>query len=122
MRAALFLKQVGPAVAVACAVLAAAGAILFWRRMGVKARVGAVALAMIAMAAAWFGRVNVYEKMFHPIDAPKFEAAEQAQMDGDDMVIAVAMGRERRAYPVRWVAYHHIVNDTLGGEPIVATY
>jgi hypothetical protein len=28
----------------------------------------------------------------------------------------------RRAYPIREMAYHHLVNDAPAGEPIVATY
>jgi Protein of unknown function (DUF3179) len=27
-----------------------------------------------------------------------------------------------RAYPIRQMGYHHVVNDTLGGVPIIATY
>jgi hypothetical protein len=26
------------------------------------------------------------------------------------------------AYPVRQIAYHHLVEDSVGGVPIVATY
>jgi hypothetical protein len=38
------------------------------------------------------------------------------------MVLAVERGGERVAYPVRLMAYHHVVADTVGGVPIVATY
>ncbi len=38
------------------------------------------------------------------------------------MVMAVHLGGEARAYPIRIVSYHHIVNDVVGGLPIVATY
>ncbi len=67
-------------------------------------------------------RVNVYEIMFHPIDSPRFESAEKAGIDSGDMVMAVEVNGARRAYPIREMAYHHVVNDVLGGEPIVATY
>jgi len=39
-----------------------------------------------------------------------------------DMVIAVSQGGEGRAYPIREMGYHHIVNDRLHGLPIVVTY
>ena len=29
---------------------------------------------------------------------------------------------ERVAYPVRLMGYHHLVADTVGGVPLVATY
>jgi hypothetical protein len=38
------------------------------------------------------------------------------------MVLAVRSGAQARAYPIRAMAYHHLVNDTLGGVPLVATY
>jgi hypothetical protein len=38
------------------------------------------------------------------------------------MVIAVNVQGEARAYPIREMAYHHIVNDVVAGQPIVSTY
>jgi len=39
-----------------------------------------------------------------------------------DRVIGVALGGEARAYPLRVLAWHEIVNDTLAGRPIAITY
>ncbi len=39
-----------------------------------------------------------------------------------DRVVALRVGDEARAYPVDVLAWHQVVNDTLGGEPIVVTY
>jgi hypothetical protein len=66
--------------------------------------------------------VNVFEKMFHPVQKPQFLGSDQAKVDADDMVMVASVGRESHAYPIRIMGYHHIVNDTLAGEPIVATY
>jgi hypothetical protein len=71
---------------------------------------------------AWLSRINVYELMFHPNEHPSFSAASESKLDGDEKVIAVSAGGVARAYPIRIVSYHHIVNDLLGGVPIVATY
>jgi hypothetical protein len=38
------------------------------------------------------------------------------------MVMAVRIGREARAYPIVQMAYHHILNDTVGEVPIAVTY
>jgi hypothetical protein len=43
-------------------------------------------------------------------------------MTDDDRVLAVNIGNESVAYPIRLMAYHHLVGDTVGGTPIVATY
>ncbi len=40
----------------------------------------------------------------------------------NDMVIAVTLGGESRAYGIREMGYHHIVNDQLHQAPIVVTY
>jgi hypothetical protein len=40
----------------------------------------------------------------------------------DDMVLGMEANAESAAYPVRQMAYHHLVNDTVGGVPVVATY
>ncbi len=38
-----------------------------------------------------------------------------AAVDKDDMVLAVQINSESRAYPIREMAYHHVVNDTVSG-------
>lgn len=74
------------------------------------------------MAFALLCRVNVYEKMFHPLDRPSFEPALTSKLGATERVIAVKVNGEARAYPIRIVSYHHIVNDFVAGIPIVATY
>jgi hypothetical protein len=39
-----------------------------------------------------------------------------------DTVIGVVAGSASRAYPLRLLVWHEIVNDTVGGVPIVVTY
>ena len=59
---------------------------------------------------------------YHYGGEPKFLAANLATIDAKDMVIAVTLGGESRAYPIREMGYHHIVNDRLRGLPLVVTY
>jgi hypothetical protein len=66
--------------------------------------------------------VNVYDLMFRPLGRPEFLSASEAKIDPDDMVVAVRIGSDSRAYPIREMSYHHLVNDTVGGTPIIATY
>jgi len=40
----------------------------------------------------------------------------------DDRVIGVVFGGEARAYPLRLMRWHEVVNDVVGGEPIAVTY
>ena len=40
----------------------------------------------------------------------------------DDRVIGVIIGDDARAYPLRLMRWHKVVNDVVGGEPIAVTY
>jgi hypothetical protein len=77
---------------------------------------------LLTMVGGYLTRLNVYELMFHPVGAPQFTSIADAHLDKDDMLIAVRVNGVSRAYPIREMGYHHIVNDTVGGQPIVATY
>jgi len=39
-----------------------------------------------------------------------------------DRIVGVVLGGEARAYPVRLLNWHEVINDTLGGIPIAVTY
>ena len=39
-----------------------------------------------------------------------------------DRVVGASLGGEHRAYPLRFLVWHEVVNDTLGGRPIAVTY
>ena len=38
------------------------------------------------------------------------------------LVVGIRAGGHAKAYPIRLMGYHHVVQDTVGGTPIVATY
>jgi hypothetical protein len=40
----------------------------------------------------------------------------------NDRVIGIAIGGEARAYPLRLMRWHEVVNDVVGGRPIAITY
>jgi hypothetical protein len=120
---ALFIKQIAPWLSEACLVIGLTIAILSWPRIrGWMARSAVVVAVLLASAGAYLSRLNVYELMFHPIGSPQFQSAKDAHIDKDDTLIVVRLGDVSRAYPVREMAYHHVVNDTVAGEPIVSTY
>ena len=96
--------------------------LLLWRRAGWMAKLLLASAAVIAILAAVSTWINPFEHMFHPLGEPKYLAADRAAIDANDMVVAVTLGGESRAYPIREMGYHHIVNDRLNGLPIVVTY
>ena len=58
------------------------------------------------------------------IDSPKFIATNDAdEWLGDrEPVIVLEVGSEARAYPIQIMIWHEIVNDTVGGVPVVVTF
>jgi len=57
------------------------------------------------------------------IDKPVFITAERASfLWDDDIVIALVMNGEARAYPIRILVRHELVNDTIAGQAILVSY
>ena len=60
---------------------------------------------------------------FVPLDNPALLSIDEATyLSEDDLVLGLAWGDEQRAYPVRMVRFHHLVNDTISGRPFLITY
>ena len=58
-----------------------------------------------------------------PIYDPVFVPVAQATQFGDfEPVISVTINGDARAYPLQIMLWHEIVNDTIGGEPLLITY
>ena len=53
---------------------------------------------------------------------PKVLPAANAPWPDDTLVLGLARGAEARAYPVAILNWHELVNDTVGGVPILVTY
>ncbi|MBX3325942.1 MAG: DUF3179 domain-containing protein [Nitrospira sp.] len=54
---------------------------------------------------------------------PTFTSATDATfLRDEDRVLGLAVGTEAKAYPVRILNWHEIVNDTIGGKAVVVTY
>jgi hypothetical protein len=58
------------------------------------------------------------------IDSPKFaEIAElEDDLDPEEPVIGLEIGGDARAYPLRILTWHEIVNDVVGAVPVAVTY
>ncbi len=119
------VRRFAPWATVALALVALVLVARMWRasrRWWAKALM--VLLLLPVGATVWASRKNVYDEvMFKPLAAPAYaRAGEVDYVSDEDMVLAVERGGERVAYPVRLMAYHHLVGDTVGGVPLVSTY
>jgi len=123
LAAALEILQVRSLIEVICCLFGIAGLILYWKAQPRRAgRILVVLGVILTGASALMSSVNIDEWLFRPIKRPVFVSVSQVKLDADEMVIAVKLGGSARAYPIRSMSYHHVINDTVGHEPIVATY
>jgi hypothetical protein len=118
------LKAWAPALTALVAIVAVGLAFHLWSaRAGVARRIALVILLSPVFAAVWFARENHFEWMFNPLPNAKYARVGDASFVADkDMVMAINLGNDAVAYPIRQMAYHHVVNDVVGGKPITATY
>jgi len=94
-------------------------AILLWR----KRTAGTLAVLLLAILCAVLSRVNLLEFVFAGASGPETAAiGEFHDVRDTDMVIGVVIGGQSRAYPVRYLAHHHMLNDRLGQVALLPTY
>ncbi|MBK7450989.1 MAG: DUF3179 domain-containing protein [Anaerolineales bacterium] len=57
------------------------------------------------------------------IDAPKFQSTSEADEWLDDREpLSSSRQRQAKAYPIQILVWHEIVNDTVGGEPLMVSF
>jgi len=117
------LKNWSPVVTVIAASLSIALTVYLWRGARWFGRIAMIVLLAPVFIFAWFARQNHFEWMFNPLpDAAYARAGETDFVADRDLVMSVVINGEAAAYPIRQMGYHHIVQDTVGGVPIAATY
>jgi len=62
------------------------------------------------------------DKMFYQPRNKLFATAVDNTVDTNKLVIAASIHGQAKAYPIEIIGYHHQVQDTIGGEPVIVTY
>lgn len=57
-----------------------------------------------------------------PIHEPRFVAIDRADIGENEPVIGLIIDGDARAYPLRILLWHEIVNDTVAGVPVLVSY
>lgn len=55
-------------------------------------------------------------------DPPMVPAGRARYLDDDEIVFAAERSGEKRAWPLRFLSWHELLNDRLGGEPVALSY
>jgi Protein of unknown function (DUF3179) len=117
------LRRWSPLLTLVAALAAIALVVWLWRATRWWRKPALVIALILTFTATWFARQNHFEWMFNPLpNAAYAKISDAGFMSDPDMVLAVENQGEAVAYPIRLMAYHHVVQDTVGGTPLVATY
>ena len=101
------------------AVLAVILAIRLWR----APTASTFAVLLLAILCAVLSRINLMEWVFAAArGSGTVRIGELHDVDDTDMIIGVVIDGYSRAYPVRYLAYHHMLNDRLGPLALLPTY
>jgi Protein of unknown function (DUF3179) len=119
---AMAIRQRAPIISLLCAILCFALAVPLWPTLRTWRKAFVILPLLIVGFSAVMSRLNYFEWMFHPVDRAQFESEASSKLDGKEMILAVRYGDDARAYPISQMAYHHILNDVVGGVPIAVTY
>lgn len=105
-------------IALALAILATARAAFRIRHKWLPAL---ATLSVIAIV--WFFNFRLSaDAMFKQPASLTFQPRESSSLGEDALVLGVAHGGEAKAYPIRYLVYHHQVQDSVGGLPVLVTY
>jgi hypothetical protein len=82
-----------------------------------------VLLAAFAAGVAWFFNFKMTaESIFKEPQTLVFQDRAGNKLAEDSLVIGVEHNGEAKAWPIRFIVYHHQVQDTVGGKRVLVTY
>ena len=81
----------------------------------------ALSLAVIGVLYLFNFRMTA-DRMFLEPRQLSFSSQESTALSDSSLVISVVEGGEAKAYPIRYIAYHHQVRDRIAGKEIMVTY
>ncbi len=119
---AMALRQHAPLGTLIAGLASVVVAFALWRKT-IRGRKILLASTLLLVAfSAVMARLNYFEWMFHPITGPQFLAQSESRLDPKEMIMALRLNGDARAYPISQMAYHHVLNDVVAGVPIAVTY
>jgi hypothetical protein len=89
-----------------------------WKRKWLLFFPIAIVAAIIYMA----NFVMAADAMFKQPKQLLLVSAGSNKVDPDRLVLGVSINGEAKAYPIQFLGYHHHIQDTVGGKPIMVTY
>jgi len=79
-------------------------------------------LAIVVAVVYMTNFVMAADAMFKQPKQLLLVSAASNKVDSNRLVLGVSINVEAKAYPIRFLGYHHHIQDTVGGKPIMVTY
>ena len=79
-------------------------------------------IAIVAVVIYMANFVMAADAMFKQPKQLLLVSAGSNKVDSNRLVIGVSINGEAKAYPIQYLGYHHHIQDTVGGKPIMVTY
>ena len=103
-----------------------AGALLCMRRWSLGGLLGkllSVPILILLGLSAFVANTNLLEEILRPLEAVSYiPAAEVDFIESDDVLLRVRADGGERAYPMRLLAFHHVVNTTIGEQSALVSW
>ncbi len=83
-----------------------------------------IAIPLLVLAAIIYmtNFVMAADHMFYQPEQLLMVNAAANKVDTARLVIGITCNGEAKAYPIRFLGYHHQVQDSIGGKPVIVTY
>lgn len=82
----------------------------------------AIPILILAAVIYMTNFVMAADHMFYQPKKKLLVNASENKVDSNRLVIGVVNNGEAKAYPIQFLGYHHQVQDTVGGKPVIVTY
>ncbi|MGC4036856.1 MAG: DUF3179 domain-containing (seleno)protein [Chitinophagaceae bacterium] len=91
-----------------------------WKKAG---KITFITLALLYCVIFYFVNFKfLADKMFYQPKNKNFVSVTGNRVTSDKLIVGVNINGEAKAYPIEIIGYHHQVQDTVGGQPIIVTY
>jgi hypothetical protein len=81
-----------------------------------------LAILPVVFIVYMFNFKMVADHMFLQPQTLIFKSRAENNLSDSSIVVVVSSRGESKAYPIRYIQYHHQVRDSIGGKPIMVTY
>jgi hypothetical protein len=89
-----------------------------WKRKWLPA----ISIVLVAVVVYMTNFIMAADHMFYQPKNVLMADAVANKVDTGRLVIGVAINKDAKAYPIRYLGFHHQVQDTVAGKPLIVTY